>query len=281
MAIEKLRGVLMDVFSFAIDKVCDSDIPLQLLEDAFFDRRDRYRRTNKSLEEAIRDKVILKRIMPDLNNIGGVMVTVNLNGCPAVNMENNIRVYDIPLALTNYRLITQVIGLYLNVTSNYQERQPGQSINGFYTAPIERSMSRVIASWRPMPVIANAHIELLGDNQVKINNWMNFSPDASLRCLVEFSENFSELKRPFFEDFVELTIAATKNYIRRTLAIEVDQAKLDGGRELGVYREFLDEYKDAYEVYKTLLNEKWSKILTMNDQQRKEDHIVRAGRTRV
>lgn len=271
----------MDAFTYAIRRVQNSDIPDELLNDAFIDRDSRIRRNSRSVFEAIRDEIIIKRVMPDLSKIGGVQVDVSLQGIPQVSLPDNVRIFTIPLEKTMNRLITNPLGIYLNVTSNFADRHPGQTFSPFYMAPIERSVKRVINSYRPIPYINNVRIEIESDNVIRVRDYQNFSPDSTLRCLVEYSETFSELKPAYYTDFANLVSLATKAYIFRKLAISVDRAKLDGGRELGRYREFLDQYSEMFNSYEQLLNEKWAKVLLLNDQQRNEAHVMRAGHIRT
>jgi hypothetical protein len=112
---------------------------------------------------------------------------------------------------------------------------------------------------------------------LKINDYQNFSGDMTLRCLIGYSEEFAELKKPYYGLFADLVVFATKAFIFKNLSLEVDMAKLSGGREFGRYKEFIDDYRDANEQYQTLLEEKFTKILLLNDQNRKDRHLLRAG----
>ena len=271
----------MDAFNYAVRKIMNSDIPDMILDDAFNTIKMRQQRLLRSIESSIITEVIQKRVMPDLNTLGGVSVDLNLTGLPYEMLSNYERIYRIPLHLTQNRPINQVLNVTLNVTSNFAERQPGQTNNTTFVTPIERSAQRVVNSWRPVPNITNAQVELLGDSVLKIKDFQNFSTDMTLRCLVSYSDEFTELKKPYYEDFGSLCLWATKSYIYRNLSLQVDMAKLSGGREFGRYKEFVDDYRDAYETYQTQLNEKWTRILLLNDQNRKDSHILRAGHTRA
>ena len=270
----------MDAVSFAINSVMNGDIPTRILEDAFLDRRDRYRRSPISIEEAIREKVWNKRVRNDLNALGGVYVDINLAGLPYEILPNYDRIVRIPLHRTNNRPMLEALRVTLNVTANYAERNPGQTPNWSSYSPVEQSVRRVIRSNRPIPLIGNAHVELLSDNCIRFSDVQSFRGDVTLTARCEVSDDFSSLGRPYLPDLAELMEAATKMVIYRELDLAIDQAKLDGGRELGKYRERIDDYRDAAQTYKDLLNSKWSKILILGDQQRNDTHILRAGRTR-
>ena len=71
---------------------------------------------------------------------------------------------------------------------------------------------------------------------------------------------------------------ATKAYLFRELALTVDRTKLEGGRDFGRYKEFIDQWADSYQMYGELFESKWNVILLLNDQNRKQKHIMHAGR---
>lgn len=271
----------MDAITFALRRVVNSDIPDLILEDAFVSKQSRLHRLPANMEDNIREKVIMRRVMPDLNAYGGVSIDINLSGLPYEMLPNYQRIYRIPFHLTQNREITQVLNISLNVTSNFAERQPGATNNTMFVTPIERAASRVVDSWRPIPNMTNAQVELLGDNVLKINDYQNFSGDMTLRCLIGYSEEFAELKKPYYGLFADLVVLATKAFIFKNLSLEVEMAKLSGGREFGRYKEFIDDYRDSNEQYQTLLEEKFTKILLLNDQNRKDRHLLRAGHTRA
>jgi hypothetical protein len=269
----------MDAVTHAINDV-KYEIPEEILNDAFIDRRSRYMRRPQSLDAAIRETIIDRRIKPDLDNLGGVMVVIDLNGVPYEKLSNYERIYTIPRSKTMGRTISQVLRVGMNVTSNYQERIPGQSSASFQISPVERSIQSVVASHNPIPNISNAEVEMLGDNTFKINDYQNFTTDISLECLISYTKELSELKRPYFRDFSQLVVLAVKAYIYKELSLKLDRTRLEGGRDFGRYKEIVDEYRDANQMYNDLLDEKWAKLLLLNDQNRKQKHIIRAGSIR-
>lgn len=271
----------MDVFTQAIRRVMRADIPEEILYDAFIDQSQRIRRSPLSIEQQIRTEIIRKQVMMDLANVGGVMVDIPLNGIPYTTTDNFQKIFTIPMSKTFGRLITSVMGIYMNVTSNFNEAAPGQTVSPYYNPPIARSVNRVINSYRPMPLMANARCEVTADNVITVRDYMCFSPDSTMRVKLQYSEDFSELKRAYYKDFAELVLWATKAYIYRKLALRLDRAALDAGREFGRYKEFVDEYRDANTTYDTLLDEKWGRILILNDQKQKEVHLDYIGRART
>lgn len=270
----------MDAVSFAIDYVVNGDIPSRILRDAFQSKDSRLRRDPRTVEEHIRERVWNSRVRQDLNKAGGRLVDINLVGLPSQTLSNYERIYRVPLHLTNNARIISIHKVTLNVTSNFAERAPGQTPNSMWYSPVEQNVRRIIAGNRPLPQISTSQVEVLDGNVLKIRDFQNFRVDVTITCKCEINDDFSSLREAYHLDLAELMEAATKAYIYRQLDLEVDQAKLDGGRELSKYREYLDSYRDAQQTYKDLLNTKWYKILILADKQRSENHILNAGKTR-
>lgn len=270
----------MDAYSHAISMV-KWIIPEMILEDALRDHRSRQRRTPGNLDEMIRRKIIKGRVMPDLNAIGGVGIQIILNGLSFTKLSTYERIYRIPLSFTQGRPITKASKVVLNVTSNYAERIPGQSSRSIYTSPLERSVQSVIASHKPVPNIANADVEILGDNVLKIQDYYNFSSDIMLDCKIAYSADFHECKKPYFNDFADLVTEAAKAYCYAQLALKLDQTRLEGGRDFSRYKEFVDEWRDSMQSYRQLIDEKWGTILILMDNSSKNKHILNAGKIKV
>lgn len=270
----------MDAVSFAINSALNGDIPTRILEDTFVTKDSRLRRDPKTVEQHIRDKVWFKRVQPDLNRMGGVLVDINLAGLPNETLKNYERIYRIPLWMTNNNRILSVHKVVLNVTSNFAERAPGQTPNHMWYSPIEQSTRRIIAGNRPLPQISTSQVEVLTGNVIKIRDFQNFRADVTLVCRVEIDDDFTMLAPVYHLELAELMEEAIKAYIYRELDLTIDQAKLDGGRELSRYRAIVDEMRDSHKTYKDMLNAKWGKILQLNDKQRSENHILNAGKSR-
>ena len=271
----------MNAIEHALNRLKFSDIPSQILEDGFQKKEQRWARRRRSIDGEIREQLIDNLIKPDLETIGGVMLEIPLSGVPYEKLEDYSRIYVIPKHMTLGRDIVQVNRVSLNVTSNYAERIPGQSTQAFTVSPFERSIQSVTASHRPIPNITNAEVELLGDNVVKINDYQNFSVDITLECRIAYSDDLIEIKKPYYQDFAELVNVACKSYLYRELALSLDRTRLEGGRDFGRYKEFVDQWSDHHQMYQDLLDKKWHNILLLNDQARKQKHIFRAGRVKI
>lgn len=267
----------MNLFQYATSRILRGDIPRAILQDAFRDDNAYGRRNRRSVEDCIEEKVLREVVMEDLSKIGGVMKRIELNAFPYEKLNDYSRIYTLPLAVTGGREIVQAMRVALNVTSNYAERVPGQSTDAFTVSPYERSIQSVISSHKPIPNVTNGEVEILGNNVIKINDYQNFSVDIQLEMLLGYTPDFRELKKPYWGDFLELSNMATKGYIFRELALELDRTRLEGGRDFGRYKEFVDGFSDANQMYLDTLDKKWYTILLLNDPLRKNKRIMSSG----
>ena len=169
----------------------------------------------------------------------------------------------------------------LNLTSNFAESLPNTTTGLYRRSTIDNSAQRVVNNNMPIPNRMNAEVEILGDNVIKVNDWQNFSSDMSLECLLAYSENLIEIKDAYFPVIYKLASLATKGYCYRELALLVDKTRLEGGREFGRYREFIDEYRDAQQQYDEYLDSDVQRVMVLADQNRKQRHLQSIGKIMV
>lgn len=268
----------MDVITYCTRKVLRSDIPKMILEDAFLGNRIRMRREPETIESRFRDEIMFNVVREDLNAIGGTQLNLCVEGLPYQKLSNFERIYKIPTRLTGGRRIVRAYSSMLNLVSNFSETLPNTQSNIYTKSSIDNNSQRVVNNNMPIPNRMNAEIEILGDNVIKINDWQNFNSDLTLTVLLAYSENLIEIKDAYFPVIAKMANLATKGYCYRELALLVDKTRLEGGREFGRYREFIDEWRDAQQQYDEYLDSDVNRILVLADQNRKQRHIHNAGK---
>lgn len=269
----------MDIITTCIRRITRSDIPRQILEDAFLGNRIRLRREPETIESRIRDEIIYGMVRADMNTVGGTQVNLNLGSISCRDLSNWQRIYRVPTRYTGGRAITQAHFAMLNLVSNYAESLPNTQSGTYRRSTIDNSANRLVLNNSPIPNRMNAEIELLGDNVLKVNNWQNMASDMNVILLLEYSENLIEIKKPYWPVVAECAVLAAKAYIYRELSLLVDKTRLEGGRDFGRYREFIDEYRDANQQYEEKMFEGlMSKVSVLADQNRKQRHIQNTGK---
>ena len=100
-----------------------------------------------------------------------------------------------------------------------------------------------------------------------IKDTVTASGTGLLRCLLANDENFSHLQIRSIPYFTRLCELATKAYIYNEYTIKMDKGRIEGGAEIGRFREIVDGYADAEEMYQEYLLNTWQKVSFMNDRE--------------
>lgn len=225
--------------------------------------------TPVSIDYRIREEVINARVIPDCNLVGGTEVTISLQHIEPVFIDNYNMVYKIPKELTQNRTISRVV--------NVSFGQHG-SIGAMNSAFMEGSAmldaaDGLMSSHTPIKLTSSAYVSLIAENTILVRDTMRMPGQVYARVVLEADENFSHLKPSSIMDFSKLVEFATKAYIYNNLIIEIDQAELNGGAPLGRFREIIDGYSDAEQLYQEHFNETWRKVTLFNDPEQFKRHL--------
>tara|TARA_B100001057_G_scaffold463613_1_gene517843 strand:- start:70909 stop:71724 length:816 start_codon:yes stop_codon:yes gene_type:complete len=245
-------------------------IPYEILNETFkIDTGYSATRTagiKTSLESRIREEILDKKVLEDCNLMGGHEVIVPLAGLSLRYAQDRTFVVTIPKSRTEGLSITSVLSVAqapdgwmgsvytnanaMNSFSNRMDAIMQGSIGGGNMARIE------------------ARVRLIGDNVVYVKMIDETMSDLFLRCRVGSDENMSRLPAAYWLDFSKLVILATKAHIFRELAIRMDEGQLSGGLNLGRFKETVDEYADAHQMYNEFIHDSWPRIAALTDEER-------------
>lgn len=276
----------MDLFNDTVRYILNTDIPEPILEDAFLPAKNSTQR-NRSLGDCIIEKIIKNKIMPELNAIGGTIVDVPLYKC-RFEYDDTMqyryhRIYEIDPQYTQNRVINSVLRAYnTGVISSSAGASPyGIGINAYQTSDVDEMVRKGIEPNGRVIKFSDAEIEICGDNMLRVVNTIMMSYNLTLECRVGYSSEFHEFARPYHIEFFKLANLATKAYIYRNMRLKIDMFKNDGGRELGVYKDIVDEFQSAAQDYDEQIDKRWGKILILADARRNAKSTWNAGRNTV
>lgn len=241
-------------------------IPDQVLRAAFL-RQHQWGTMPVSLDQAIMQKVIGPRVMVDANLVGGAFAMIPLANVPTQYIDPYSLIFHIPKELTQGRTILSALsvsympasGAWSDGTSNYGLANMGNVSN------VASVMQRLSDSVSNLPPISNAYVDLIGENTVLVRNQARIMQSYILRCLLNNDENLNNISPRSWEAFAKLCVLAVKAFIYNELLIEIDQAYLQGGQELGAFKNYVDGLSDANDMYLTHLKEVWMVTAVMND----------------
>lgn len=239
-------------------------IPPAVLKTVFDDRiHGNYRQQmSVSVNDQIMHSVIRGRVLSDCSLVGTVEHEVPLASVQAMEISNNEVVYRIPKNLTQNRSIISAINItFIDPTASIGTggwNQCGVS------AP-QTAAQNVMDSFSPVPIVSTSSLTIIGENTVLVRDVTRIPSNSYLRCILQKDEAMSHIQPRSFRAFAKLVEYAVKAYIYNEYIVEMDMAELRGGRALGKFRDIIEEYSDANQMYDDYLTEKWEKIERMND----------------
>lgn len=245
-------------------------------------RRDPFGVAN--IDNFIIEKVIYGRVVPDCDILdgGAAEVVIPLMGIQPERIDRDKYILHIPRHLTNGRSIVSALALVL-----YSVENMGGSINGMMLGAGVNAMGNngcgnssnlgpiqaLARAYQPMPLTQTTNVRAIDGDTVLVEDILMPTPNSYLRCMLSHDKELSTIARPAWRYFADLCILATKSYIYNNFIIDIDMAELVGGQELGRFKEIIEGYSDAEELYNTYLDEKWRKVQFMSDEARHARHI--------
>lgn len=254
----------MNVMQEAVSRVRHV-IPVEILDDAFIDPRHRGFGLPVSLDDQIISKVVRSRVMADMNLIGGIEMSVPLDGLRADSYDaGRLSVYIIPKDRTQGRNIVNPLNVQFSRIGGYNN--PVAPLN---SSQMLRTARGLMTTAQAAPITSTAKVRLIAENTVVVENSYAIQPNAFLRCIVEHDENLGGIQPTSFHVFFQLVEYAVKAYVYNALVMKIGQARLSGGQELGVYRDIVESYSDANQMYTEYLQETWAQTSLLNDDESK------------
>lgn len=262
----------MTPIQFALMEV-NSIIPREILELSFKPKQIFQYSHNQynpySIDDRIRTEVIDARIRPRINLIGSKEIVIPLEGLQQRKEDNNVGwTMHIPKDRTGGRRITEVsyvimgyTGLAAMSTGTYGANAmiQGQSTDMYHQATKE-----MMENARPLNLTGTANVDLIAENTIYCEDYFTFG-SLYLRCKIDSDEEFSWIQGDSVAYFAQLVVLATKAYIYRNVDISLDKGRIEAGQDIGRFREIIDGYSDAQEMYNEFIDEKWKRIQRMSD----------------
>lgn len=261
----------MDLISKALEELRFT-IPHEILKLAYSDR-GAVRAAPISLDEQIRRKTIMARVLVDTNIAGGDTIIVDLKGIAPKQHDQYNYVFEIPAEKLNFRTILSALSVnymaYNSIMNNYSTGLAG--VNTGRVNDVSSAAHRAMDSRSNIPIVSNAEVIVIGHNTIMVRNHLITASVVQLRCVVTNDERLNNISIRNAPAFSKLCNLAVKSYIYNTCLINLDRGYLERGQELGVIRSYIEGLSDAEENYQTFLKEEWGAVGIMADRLTYED----------
>ena len=245
-------------------------IPSELLKEAFLAENRRYSTMPMDIDFFIRRNIIDSQVRSDCDLIGGKQILINCSAFARTVPDERSSIYHIPLEATQGRQIVSPHSVsygygYSIAYSNYNPFFDQMMQEGCGNAGILTPAGQLYSAMSNMPIVETARVSLLTPNTILIQDQVRIPDRVYCRAVLAHDSEMSDILPASQGVFAQLCVYAVQAYIYRKLVIEVNMGRIQGGFEIGEFKNQLDRFSDSAELYRTFLNEKWYKTSRMND----------------
>lgn len=259
----------MNPITKALDEI-RMTIPPQILQQVFV-TQDMHRSCPQtvSMDTRIREEVLERRVLPDVNLIGGTEAFLPLQDPVRTEQVDPYTViYHIPDEVTQNRAIVQVYSVHFAMLGYHNAGMAMQHME----TPMGNATRQVLDSATRTPPAATSYVNMIAHNTVMVRFVYVPYPQAFMRVRLADDEAMSSIRPQAMHEFAYLCVHAVKAYIYNTMMITMDQGYLSGGQQLGMFREVIQGYQDADQMYREALV-RWKKISVLNDPEARRRHL--------
>lgn len=255
---------MINAISYSLEQV-ERKIPKEILRQTFVSNINHRTQIPINHTARIMEEVLVKRVFKDINIIGGTTIFVELDKCILVEEQPTFCVYHVPKELTGNRSIASVHEMHYGGfygISNMDIMGTGSRLGD--------AAKQQLDAVSPLPHTSEGRTSLINDNTIMIEGYPQFTSNNAIRCIVEYDLGLVNINGRAVFDFSKLVVLATKSYIYNNNVIKMDQGQIAGGANLGMYKDVIDSYSDAEELYDEYLTIKWAKIDKLNDYEQRK-----------
>lgn len=273
----------MNPVDFSIDYVVNgaNDISEYLLKLAFENPNNGYGSiwgpiSNEfSIEQGIREKVILKMVAPMLQLAGGTTEIIDLSSAHVNNLQGGIIHVNVPDFLTGGRRILEVIEVYPGNINRAITN--GYNFSGNVTCgggQINNSLNRLINGLDDGNVQRTfTSFTIVGNNSFLIRDAGSAMFNMLAKVVLAHDENFSVVPIKMYDKFYELVELATKAYIYKKCRRGMQEAVQRYGVSMDDLQDDIQGYSDAAQQFKDFYNDQMKKYMAYADPKGKADQI--------
>lgn len=257
----------------AIDKALQeirAKIPLGILQRAFVNSIEQHKIVPVSLDSVILDRVISQRVWTDCSLHNAQQMLIPLNELRPTQPDAYSYIYRVPKSMTNGRSIMSVLDVVYYIAQGWASY--GGSNSNSYASPTGCGSSPLLGAGKavkdadgPIPLISTANAQIIGENVILINDNSGLVVTGGAHVMLAHDEQFSNIKPALYRAFGHLCTLAVKSWIFNNLELDIDRNELWSGMEIGKFKEIVDRYADAEELYQEYLDTTWKKAQLTND----------------
>jgi len=257
----------------AIDKALQeirATIPLPILQRAFINTIEHYQMLNVSLDSVIRDQVISQRVWADCSLQGAQQVLIPFRELKPMQPDAYSFIYRIPKSMTNGRSIMSVLDVVYYVAQGLVAYGGSYSMvnslnSNCENSPILQAGKALRDVDGNIAQISTANAQVIGENVIFINDNSGLVVAGGAHVKLAHDDQFSNIKPELYGAFAKLCVLATKAWIFNNMEIIIDRNEVWSGMAVGKFKEIIDRYSSAEEMYQEYKDTTWRKAQVSAD----------------
>ncbi|EBX3776483.1 hypothetical protein DRV66_09465 [Salmonella enterica subsp. enterica serovar Chester] len=267
----------MSVIDYCLRRI-RREIPEPILRAAFVPQNLRNFGVASSLDNEITQKVFREYLIPEVSRLGQY-TEIDLQGLPFENDTQDYysRIYYLDDMKTGGRPILDVHMAVTPVAGQAYTLPPAGSYLDGATSGVLASTQQVVDSQSAMSRISSPEVKKLGPNTIKIKDPGMFVYATKLQVKFEMSEDLNEIKPAFYPVVADMALYATKQYIYNKMIFDMDSGRLENGMEFGAFKNVIEGYSDAGEMFNDNLP-RLQRAMVHNDDSGNRYNYMSGGR---
>lgn len=255
----------MSILGYAVDRVMRT-IPRQIISTVYGGTSEIFG-VPKNPAEEILNQVIRSRVVADTDVVGGIETDVAIEKCIVEKKANNVFVIAIPKESVNNKSVSTILGIRLGASN--VNAFPNFSTNRLVTPTTATGTNamNLFNSAATMPLINFGETSIIGENIFLVRNITYIPQMCFVRCIVNNNDDLSNLSPALKLLFANLCTLAVKADIYNKMIVTIDQARVEGGREIGAFKNIVESYADAEQMYLESIP-KWGASIALADRSR-------------
>lgn len=273
----------MNPVDFSIEYVINgpTDISEYLLKLAFTNPNNGYGsiwapvNDEFSIEQGIREKVILKMVAPLINVAGGTTEIIDLSSAKIENLQGGIIHINVPDFLTGGRRILQVVEVYPgNINRAISNGMNFVGAAGCGQSMMNNSLQRLMNGLDDGNVQRSfTSFTMTGNNSFLIRDAGSAMFNMIAKVVLSYDDHFSVIPPKMFDVFAEFVELGVKAYIYKKCRRGMQEAVSRFGVTVEDVQDDIQGYADAAREFKDFYEEKIKKRLQYADPKGKADQI--------
>lgn len=247
-------------------------IPEEILDLVFIRKSYSYRDKPTNLDREIISKVIGPRVLVDCSLIGGSDYLVPLMDMHRDMTEEFMAVYRIPKNFLDNRSVMSILSV---VYLNPYMVSTAAAVSGNGWSHVMSASQAVLDAMSPIPNFSSSEVSLAGENTIVVRDARILPARSFARVILSYDEYMSNVNPRSYIAFAYMVELAVKAYIWKNRVVKMDRGEMSAGVTLGSFKDVIDTYSDAEEMYKDYRKNVMTKILFMNDDVRKRRFLTR------